>query len=232
MNTSKRNLVLVSTLTVIILQVVAVISAFVKYTPVNVIFYGLAVYFAMRNLFSNQPHHIWATMWSVCTAYLLGWFFGLVEIVVYWILYFIKVKNSGPAPSSRRTRPINDQFIQTSGTITCFGRIPFVRIPMPWLKYTLDLDRGLLTRDNFFPDKPDNDDGKRDAFGKDDDLLLKQVFDWSFSTKLYRTVAGTSCFEFQSKKIGKSGDKKNHWHCLPSYMTESLRLKLIELNNK
>ena len=94
----------------------------------------------------------------------------------------------------------------------------------------MDLDNGLLTRDNFFPEKPDKEDSKRDFLGKDDDLLLSQVFDWSFSTRLYRTLAGTSCFEFQSKKIGKSGDKKNHWHCLPASMTESLRFKLIELN--
>ncbi len=233
-NTSKRKLfVLIGIFAVIILQVVAVFAALAKYTPSNVIFYVLVVYLSMRNLFSQKPHHIAAAMWTICTAYLLGWFFGIIEVVVYWALYFIKVKNNPAASASTgsgRTRTVQATVIQTSGTITNFGRIPFLRIPMPWLKYTLDLDNGLLTRDNFFPEKPDKEDSKRDFLGKDDDLLLSQVFDWSFSTRLYRTLAGTSCFEFQSKKIGKSGDKKNHWHCLPASMTESLRFKLIELN--
>lgn len=227
-NTKLRSFILKSIAIVIALQLFAVISAFVTYTPSNVVFYGVTVYFTMRNLFSERPHHIFAFMWSLLTAYLLGWFFGAIEVILYWVLYFIKVKYTTHRPSATPASSATAQ----SGVIKRYGRIPFVRIPLPWLKYTLDLDLGVLTRDCLFPEKHDKDNTRRDLFGKDDDLLLNQVFDWSFSTKLWRKLAGTSCFEFQSKKIGKSGDKKNHWHCIPASIVNPLRNKLIEVNSK
>lgn len=227
-----RNFLIVGMLIVIVLQVCAVFSALVKYTPSNVIFYCIMVYFTMRNLFSEKPHHICAFLWSLLTAYLLGLFWGALTVILYWVLYFLKVRaaHTSSQPQRNATQRTRATVVQTTGTIKRFGRIPFVRLPIPWLKYTLDLDQGVLTRDNFFPERHDKDDSRHDFLGKDDDLLLKQVFDWSFSTKLWRRVAGTSCFEFQSKKIGRTGDKKKHWHCLPNGMVESLRHKLIEVN--
>lgn len=230
-NIKLRNVVIASTAIVILLQFFAIILAFVKYTPSNVVFYGITVYFTMRNLFSQKPHHIFAFMWSLLTAYLLGWFFGAIEIILYWLLYFIKVKYMPSATPTSGATPTSSATVQ-SGVIKRYGRLPFVRIPLPWLKYTLDLDLGVLTRDCLFPEKRDKDNPKRDLLGKDDDLLLNQVFDWSFSTKLWRKLAGTSCFEFQSKKIGKSGDKKTHWHCLPDSMIKPLRGKLIQVNHE
>lgn len=224
------------------LQVWAAFSALLKYTTSNIIFYYVMVYFTMSNLFSERPHHICAFMWSLLTAYLLGWFWGGMAVLVYWGLYFIKVKyapktsSKSSSKSSKKDDEDSDEDSDDASTddtqIVKFGRIPFVRIPLPWLKYTLDLELGVLTRDCLFPEKRDKDNPKRDLLGKDDDLLLNQVFDWSFSTKPWRILAGTSCFEFQSKKIGKSGDKKNHWHCIPSSMIKPLRAKLIEVNNK
>ena len=192
----------------------------------------------MRSLLSEKPHHICAFMWSLLTTYLLGWFWGAAEVIIYWVSYFIKVKYT-PKTSSKSSKKDDEDSDEDSDEastdnteIVKFGRLPFVRIPLPWLKYTLDLELGVLTRDCLFPEKRDKDNPKRDFLGKDDDLLLNQVFDWSFSTKLWRKLAGTSCFEFQSKKIGKSGDKKTHWHFVPASMIKPLRAKLIKVNNK
>lgn len=206
-----RNFLIVGMLIVIVLQVCAVFSALVKYTPSNVIFYCIMVYFTMRNLFSEKPHHICAFLWSLLTAYLLGWFWGALTVILYWVLYFLKVRaaHTSSQPQRNATQRTRATVVQTTGTIKRFGRIPFVRLPIPWLKYTLDLDQGVLTRDNFFPERHDKDDSRHDFLGKDDDLLLKQVFDWSFSTKLWRRVAGTSCFEFQSKRLEEPGIRKN-----------------------
>ena len=89
---SLRKLVAVGIIIIIVLQICAVFSAPVKYTTSNVIFYYVIVYFAMRNLFSDRSHHICAFMWSLLTAYLLGWFWGAINILVYWVVYFMKVK--------------------------------------------------------------------------------------------------------------------------------------------
>lgn len=228
----KRNLLIVSEAIVIVLQLLALIMVWLKYDAVNVVFYHVLVYFTMQNLFSQKPHHICASLWSIMTIFVIGWFFGIVAVTIYWAMYCLKVKNSPrsnipqPQPQPRGTTA------QNPGVIKRYGRIPFVRIPLPWLKYTLDLELSVLTRDCLFPEKRDKDNPKRDFLGKDDDLLLNQVFDWSFSTKLWRTLAGTSCFEFQSKKIGKSGDKKTHWHFVPASMIKPLRATLIKVNNK
>lgn len=229
-----RRLCGIGIIIIIALQIFAVFSALEKYTPSNIIFYGVLVYFSMRSLFSDKPHHICAFMWSLLTAYLLGWFWGGLAVILYWVLYILKVRAAHKSGQTQHnaTRRTRATAVQTTGVIKRYGRIPLVRIPIIWLKYTLDLDLGVLTRDNLFPEKRDKDDTQKDLLGKDDDLLLKQVFDWSFSTKLWRRLAGTSCFEFQSKKIGRSGDKKKHWHCMPNSMVEPLRAKLIELNNK
>ena len=232
-NVKKRNLLIGGLLIVLILQICAAFAALAKYTTDNVIFYYVMVYFTMRNLLSERPHHICAFLWSLRTTYLIG-MFGVIDVVVYWVLYLLKVKYTpkSSSKSSKKDEEDSDDAStdNTKTKITKFGRIPFVRIPLPWLKYTLDLELGVLTRDCLFPEKRDKDDPKRDILGKDDDLLLNQVFDWNFSTKLWRKLAGTSCFEFQSKKIGKSGDKKNHWHYIPASMVSPLRNELIKVN--
>ena len=85
-------------------QVVAVYSAFLKYTTENVVFYGIVVYFTMRSLLSEKPHHIFAFMWSLLTAYLLGWFWGASEVIIYWVSYFIKVKYTPKASSKSSSK--------------------------------------------------------------------------------------------------------------------------------
>lgn len=238
MNTTKlREKVKFAGLMLIILQLLALIIVWTKCDVANSFFYIILTYFAMRNLLYEKPHQVCAVLWSMMTLLaVLGLIFGGIAVVLYWWMYSIHAKYTTPTttghPKAKHgaRQTTKTEITQTAGIIQCFGRIPFVRLPIPWLKYTLDLDHGVLTRDNFFPEKHDKDDSRHDFLGKDDDLLLKQVFDWSFSTKLWRRVAGTSCFEFQSKKIGRTGDKKNHWHCLPNGMVESLRHKLIEVN--
>ena len=162
-----RNFLIVGMLIVIVLQVCAVFSALVKYTPSYVIFYCIMVYFTMRNLFSEKPHHICAFLWSLLTAYLLGWFWGALTVILYWVLYFLKVRaaHTSSQPQRNATQRTRATVVQTTGTIKRFGRIPFVRLPIPWLKYTLDLDQGVLTRDNFFPERHDKDDSRHDFLG-------------------------------------------------------------------
>lgn len=218
--TKKRNFVIGGILLFIILQFIAVLSALLNYNLLNILFYFITIYFSIKNLFSPKKHCIIAVIWSILTIYLLGNFFGGMILITYWGLYVIK-KNTSPDEPNRGRE--NER-----GTIKRFARVPFVRIPIPWVIYTLDLENAILTRDSLFPER-DKSNGRRDFIGKDDDLPLKQVFDWSFSTKLWRKLAGTSCFEFQSKKIGRSGDKKTHWHNLPNELITPLRSKLIEL---
>ena len=97
-----RNFLIVGMLIVIVLQVCAVFSALVKYTPSNVIFYCIMVYFTMRNLFSEKPHHICAFLWSLLTAYLLGWFWGALTVILYWVLYFLKVRAAHTSSQPQR----------------------------------------------------------------------------------------------------------------------------------
>ena len=150
-NTNRlRSIIILGLLIVIILQVCAVFSALVKYTPSNVVFYCIMVYFTMRNLFSEKPHHICAFMWSLLTTYLLGWFWGAAEVIIYWASYFIKVKYT-PKASSKSSKKDGDEageedsskipyFIKKNGyellrTIQPIFRIPLLGIPKIWHKY-------------------------------------------------------------------------------------------------
>lgn len=99
-----RKLLAITMMVFIPLQVVAVYSAFLKYTTENVVFYGIVVYFTMRSLLSEKPHHIFAFMWSLLTAYLLGYFWGAVEVIIYWGVYFIKVKYTPKASSKSSSK--------------------------------------------------------------------------------------------------------------------------------
>lgn len=199
----------------------------------NVIFYvllgvALATIWAFK-LQVGLFHLIVAAIWAAATwAFLGGGILGKGIVIWYIALYIMRTKAISTPPKKKSSK--QQQQPRKTGRISYYGRFAWTRIPMPWLKYTLDLDKGILTRDCLFPGPLDKDSVKKDFWGKDDDLVLKQVFDWDFSTKLYRRFAGVSCFEFQSKKIGKSGEKRVHWHNLPSKMVEPLREKLIELN--
>ena len=182
-------------------------------------------------------HLIAALAWAIITwAVLGGGLFAIAIIALYIALYIMR--NNALFAHTGHHRPhrvhggwcTRSRAIPTSGVIKAFGRIPFLRIPMPWLKYTLDLDRCMLTRDCLFPGPFDKDAIKKDFFGKDDDMALKQIFGWSFTTGPYRHLSGITCFEFQSKKIGRSGEKEFHWHNMPIKIADPLREKLIDLN--
>lgn len=226
-SSNTRYVVLILVGLLLIAQIFTVFAAWHRYTLSNAIFYYIAAGMALYGLFGKKSHVVWATMWSIMTAYVLG-IFGPIVVISYWGLFVIKRKQSVDGFEGEDGSSEFEE--DDSKVITMYGRLPFLRIPLPWLKYTLDLEHLILTRDNFFPDW-DRDDGRHDLVGKDDDLLLKQVFDWAFSTKLWRLLAGTSCFVFQSKKIGRSGDKRTHWHCIPSELVEDLRRALIEAQN-
>ena len=136
-----RKFLTISMMVFIPLQVVAVYSAFLKYTTENVIFYGIVVYFTLSSLFSEKTHHICAFMWSLLTAYLLGWFWGAVEIIIYWVSYFIKVKYTPDEDETEKEDSLKvPSFITKNGyellqTIQPIFRIPFVGIPKIWHKY-------------------------------------------------------------------------------------------------
>ena len=167
-----RKLLAIAIMVFIPLQVVAVYTAFLKYTTENAIFYGIVVCFTMRSLLSEKPHHICAFMWSLLTTYLLGWLWGAVEVIIYWVSYFIKVKYTPKASSkssSKSSKKDGDEageedspkvpsFITKNGyellqTIQPIFRIPFFGIPKIWHKYYV-VKRGktylLLNRPFFF----------------------------------------------------------------------------------
>ena len=240
MNTSKLNLkkqfVLWGTIILVLAQCYTLGFVYRNFTVANIVFYYLLVGSLVAiwgaKLQAGGLHHIIALLWGLVTwAVLGGGFVGVAVVALYIALYIMRTNTISPhrSNSHRRNRGSSTP-VQKTGTLSCYGRFAFTCIPMPWLRYTLDLDRGILTRDCLFPGRLDKDSIKKDSWGKDDDLVLKQVFDWDFSTKLYRRLSGVSCFEFQSKKIGKSGDKRIHWHNLPIKMVAPLREKLIEIN--
>ena len=172
-NTNKlRSFVVLGLLILIFLEICAVFSAPVKYVPYNVVFYYILVYFTMRNLFSERPHHICAFLWSLMTADLLGWFWGALTVILYWVLYFTKMKIASVHKKVRREEEDDENedeageedsskvpsFITKNGyellqTIQPIFRIPFFGIPKIWHKYHV-VKRGktylLLNRPFFF----------------------------------------------------------------------------------
>lgn len=99
-----RKLLALSMLVFIPLQLWAAISVAVKCTSSNIGFYYVMIYFSLRSLFSDRPHHLCAFMWSLMTVYMLGWFWGSVEVLVYWVSYFIKVKYTPKASSKSSSK--------------------------------------------------------------------------------------------------------------------------------
>ena len=188
---------------------------------------------------SGWGHFIAAAIWGIITwAVLGGGFFAVAIIALYIALYIMRnnalFTHTGGSPRPHRVHGgwhARSRAVPTTGVIKAYGRVPFLRIPMPWLKYTLDLDNNIFTRDCLLPGPLDRDATRKDFFGRDDDLVLKQVFDWAFSTKLYRLLSGVSCFEFQSKKIGKTNDMFVHWHNVPNKLVRPLRERLIKLSH-
>lgn len=163
-----RKFVALGLFVVIFFQVCAIFSALVKYPTSNVVFYCIIVYFTMRNLFSERPHHICAFLWSLMTADLLGWFWGALTVILYWVLYFTKVKTASVHKKARREEDEDEageedsskvpSFITKNGyellqTIQPIFRIPFLGIPKIWHKYYV-VKRGktylLLNRPFFF----------------------------------------------------------------------------------
>lgn len=221
------------------LQVVAVYSAFLKYTTENVIFYGIVVYFTMRSLLSEKKHPIFAFMWSLLTAYLLGYFFGAVEVIIYWVSYFIKVKTASQHKKKQKkdgkaknenTEPKEDSENKKKDTtpINKYAKVPVFRIPIPWITYALKPNEYKLIKDNVFAEKPlEGDDKAHRFFGKKDPLLLTTVEDYYFSNTLVSKIAGVTCFSFKSKKI--SDKKFVHWHFMPTIMVDPLDELLTEL---
>ena len=159
-------------------------------------------------LWNGALHDAAAVWWSVMTTMLIGsW--AIPGLVCFWIRICSRKKSS---------------------IIKMHARIPFLRIPIPWYTYTLNLENNFLTRDPLFAGKEDSEPDqqrKHKVFGDDDDLYLGDVFDSKFSSKGYRILSGTMCFSFQSKKVGKT--KYVHWHLMPTYMHKPLRKRLREL---
>ena len=81
------------------------------------------------------------------TADLLGWFWGALTVILYWVLYFLKVRaaHTSGQPQRNATQNHNDDndtpdFIVKNGyellqTIQPIFRIPFFGIPKFWHKY-------------------------------------------------------------------------------------------------
>ena len=103
-----RKLLTIAMMVFIPLQLWAAISVAVKCTSSNIGFYYVMIYFSLRSLFSDRPHHLCAFMWSLMTVYMLGWFWGSVEVLVYWVSYFIKVKYT-PKASSKSSKKYGDE---------------------------------------------------------------------------------------------------------------------------
>lgn len=103
-----RKLLTIAMMVFIPLQLWAAISVAVKCTSSNIGFYYVMIYFSLRSLFSDRPHHLCAFMWSLMTVYMLGWFWGSVEVLVYWVSYFIKVKYT-PKASSKSSKKDGDE---------------------------------------------------------------------------------------------------------------------------
>ena len=237
----RRNFIIGGEALIILFQIFAVISAFVKYTPENIIFYCVMVYFTMRNLFSKKPHHICAFLWSLLTAYLLGWLFGAATVLAYWVLYFMKVKiasqhkkehkdkNTGKAKNENTdTEETGENKKKDTAPISKYAKVPVFRIPIPWITYDLKPNIYKLTKDNVFAEKPlEGDDEAHRFFGKKDPLLLTTVEDYYFSNSLVSKITGTTCFSFKSKKL--SDKKFVHWHFMPAIMVCPLDELLTEL---
>lgn len=213
------------------LEVIALLlspSWYDHWTIGNMVLFIIVSCLAISQIFGKN-HMVGAIIWSILVFGPLRWFFGTIEVALYWFLFSKRKKSSSTSTSS--DNPTDRDSVPTSGIITKCGRIPFVRIPIPWLKYSLDLDTNIFTRDTPFAEKASrNKKGHRDFIGKDNDLPLVQVFDWDFSSSFYRMLAGTTCFGFQSKKIGREGDKKIHWHYIPQEFVPILRTRLRKLN--
>ncbi len=99
-----RKVLAIAMMVFIPLQLWAAISVAVKCTSSNIVFYYVMIYFSLRSLFSDRPHHLCAFMWSLMTVYMLGWFWGSVEVLVYWVSYFIKVKYTPKASSKSSSK--------------------------------------------------------------------------------------------------------------------------------
>jgi len=103
-----------------------------------------------------------------------------------------------PTPTAESVDPA-----EHIGPQRVYALIPIIRIPTPWLWYTWDRGRKVLTQEGWF-------------IKRGDPLYLKEVQDCRYSNALVRAICGTATLESMSKKIHV--DHYLPWHRLPAWL--------------
>lgn len=190
-----------------LLELIAIVLAPSYYsntTLLNTVFFCVVSYLAISPLFGKAHHTAWAVIWSLLVLGLLGWFFGIIEVVLYWYLLSKKKPSSNTSRHSTSRTGTTDSSSSTTLPVSVYARVPFLRIPIPWIKYTLT--EKYVTRVSWF--------------GKDDPEPFARIENWYISGNATRAITGVSVFGFRSKK--PHSDNYIVWTLMPADFAERL----------
>ncbi len=168
-------------------------------TTMNTLLFMAVSYYAISQLFGKKHSIWWAILWSILIMGPLRYFFGIIEVILYWIL-FSKRKTPDPQQHSNTTHS-EHQTLTSNRVHAC---IPILRIPLPWITYSIS-DK-CITRTSWF--------------GEDDPEPISRIENWNLSGTAVRVITGVSCFRFRSKK--PHADDYVVWKLIPSHFAEMI----------
>lgn len=129
-----------------VLELIALFMAPRWYSNTSILntlaFIGVS-YLSISQLFGYKHSFLWSILWSVLVTGPLGWFFGIIAVVLYWYLFF-KRKPSTASEASEDTDDTqhNRSFSFSDGTedgtlmvIRPILPIPCVRVRKFWRTY-------------------------------------------------------------------------------------------------
>lgn len=236
MNTSDRLRITrnVGTLVLMIIQIIAVISAYFEYTNLDMVFYYILVFFLMWELLATENSHIIATivcsiLWFMLTESLMGRFFGVLSALLYFCLYFAKGKCTSKSSSRAskkkkdKNQPSKDDLkeLEESGCFTQHARIPFLRIPILGFYYKIDctpdqkpaLEMHCLWF--IFLDK--DSDEKIRWLGMVDRILIDNIHNMEEKTSSQgQYLTGVTDLEIPCNKVAEN--HQDHWRIVPKRM--------------
>lgn len=210
---------------VFLASALASIASLWVYDIWNIIFYAIVTFLTLNYFWTadaNRRTIISAIIWTPLTLYLLFKGLGIIGIlglpgvVAYW--FYLWNGNLNPSTNTiqnptHSTDNLSNSVKSTPTIIRVHARIPVLRIPLPWITYTLNLKTcTCITRSSWF--------------GKMDPELFSGIKNWYISGDAIRFLTGTSSFGFQSTK--PHSDDYTEWYGLPRKFAETLNRALEE----
>lgn len=110
----KKNRILVCLRAFSVLEVIALLLAPAWYdntTLLNSFLFIVVSYLAISPFLGRAHHWAWGIIWSLLVVGSLGWFFGIIEVLLYWYLFSKKKKNT--TTRGTETDTSNDNIIDS-----------------------------------------------------------------------------------------------------------------------